>query len=392
METRLDPARAGATRTSLLNRFLHDEAGGGLVLIVATLVAIGWANSPWRDAYHSLWSAEIDLGLFTGDLKHVVNDGGMTLFFFVVGLEIKREFLRGELAGRERAALPVAAALGGMVVPAAIYLAINAGGASARGWGIPMATDIAFAVGVMALAGPRVSTSLKVFLLGLAIVDDIGAIVVIAVFYGSGLAMAPSLLALAVLGGIVALRAAGVRRIAWYVVPALVFWLAVYHSGVHATIAGVVLAMLTPDRADKGGSTAPLEYLEGLLHPWVTFLVVPLFALANAGLEITPRVLTAPFDTSVGLGAFLGLLLGKPAGIFLASWLATRLGAAQRPQGVRWLQLLCVGVLGGIGFTMSLFISGTAFESSAAVADATAGIFLATMLSALGGLLLLRRL
>lgn len=418
-----------------LQRFLHDEAAGGLVLIAAALLAIVWSNSPWRDAYHELWATRLVFDIafvrVEEDLRHLVNDGAMTVFFFVVGLEIKRELLRGELANRATASLPIAAAFGGMLVPAAIYLIVNAGEPAAHGWGIPMATDIAFALGVMALAGPSVPTSLKVFLLALAIVDDLGAILVIAVFYTEEIAIEPLVIASAIVLSIVAARAAGIRSILFYVLPGAVLWLAVLESGIHATIAGVVLALLTPagpvrkrddyhgglrrlataltaadargDSEEADALTAeigaltserepPLDQLERGLHPWATFLIVPLFALANAGLELAPSVLSAPFTSPVGLGVLLGLVVGKPAGILLFSWLSVRVGLAARPKGVGWSHLAAAGCLGGIGFTVSLFVTGLAFDLPSDAADATAGIFLASLTAATMGFLLLRRL
>lgn len=405
------------------------------MLIGATLLALILANSPWADRVADFWATELsfDLGFarIDEDLRHLVNDGAMTLFFFVVGLEIKRELLRGELAEREKAALPIAAALGGMLLPAAIYVSINAGGDGVRGWGIPMATDIAFALGVVALVGPRVPSALKVLLLALAIVDDLGAILVITIFYPDRVVLEPLFLGGAVLGAIAVSRVAGVRSILFYVIPGMLFWLAVLQSGVHATLAGVVLALLTPagpirDRehyhselrrlaaalaaADARGDDAaadaiteeiseltssrepPLDELERALHPWTTFIVIPLFALANAGLQLTPGLPAYVISSRIGLGVLLGLLVGKPLGVLLLSWIAVRVGLARLPAEVNWRHLAAVGVLSGIGFTVSLFVTGLAFASEHDAREATAGIFVASLAAASIGFILLRRL
>lgn len=404
------------------------------MLLVAAAAALGWANSPFDGSYHDLWHATLTFDLaFTRveeDLRHLVNDGAMTLFFFVVGLEIKREVLRGELSSRQRAALPVAAALGGMVVPALIYIAINAGGDGAHGWGIPMATDIAFAVGILALAGPRVPTSLKVFLLALAIVDDLGAILVIAIFYTDSIATEPLVWASVVLGSVFLARVAGIQSILFYAGAGALFWLAVLESGLHATLAGVILALLTPagqvtSRAgyhaelrqlmdeltaaeQRGDSEAqdnvtseidrltdnrepPLDRLERTLHPWASFVVVPLFALANAGLDLSPGFVADLGSSTIGLGVLFGLVVGKPAGILLFSWLATRLGIARLPEGVSWTLIGGAGLLGGIGFTVAIFIAGLAFDSPAAIDEAKGGIFLASMVAGGAGFLVIRR-
>lgn len=422
------PGRPARERQNPIQRFVHAEASSGVLLVAAALAAIAWANSPWSDAYHDLWEAKLTFDLnfvsVTEDVRHLVNDGAMTLFFFVVGLEIKRELLRGELASVRRATLPIAAAAGGMILPASIYLAWNAGGAGEHGWGIPMATDIAFAVGVLALAGPRVPTSLKVFLLALAIVDDLGAILVIALFYTDSVHLEPLLWGGAVLGLIVASRAGGVWSILYYVIPGVLFWLAVLESGVHATLAGVVLAFLTPAgpvprreeyhsslrdmiddlaRADREGRREeadlitsdidrltdnrepPLDRLESALHPWASFLVVPLFALANAGLELSWDSLVDSATSGVSLGILAGLVLGKPLGIALFSWLAVRTGLAALPDGARWRDIWAIGLLAGIGFTVSLFISGLAFDSAELADRAKVGILGASLVAGVAG-------
>jgi NhaA family Na+:H+ antiporter len=403
------------------------------VLILAAAAAIAWANSPWAGAYDDLWHAELTFDFnFTvvkEDLRHLVNDGAMTLFFFVVGLEIKRELVRGELSSPRKAALPAAAALGGMAVPALIYAGVNYGSSGVQGWGIPMATDIAFAVGVLALAGPRVPTSLKVFLLALAIVDDLGAILVIAVFYTDSISTPALVWAGVVLIGIVAARLTGIRSPLFFVIPACLLWLSVLESGIHATLAGVVLAFLTPagpirsrkdyhtalrqlfeeleaaesagDREAQDTITAdidsltderepPLDQLERLLHPWTSFVVIPLFALANAGLDLSPDFASNLVGSTVGLGVLLGLVVGKPVGIVLFSWLAVRIGWAALPHATRWIDIAAVGMLAGIGFTVALFISSLAFESSATVDEAKAGIFVASIVAGVIGLVAIR--
>lgn len=397
--------------------FVHAEASGGIVLLAAALLALAWANSPWDGAYHDLWHARLrfDFNLVTVDdtLGHLVNDGLMTVFFFVAGLEIKRELLHGELASPRRAALPVAAALGGMVVPAGIYAVFNAGSESAHGWGIPMATDIAFSLGVLALLGRRAPFNVKVFLLALAIVDDLGAIAVIAVFYTESVSLAALGWAAAATGGVLVARRAGVANLALYVALGAALWLAVYSSGVHATLAGVVLAVLTPatavfqrerfegsagellarfraarssgdaeaQQATLGeferlvrGSESPLTRLERGLHPWVSYLVVPVFALANAGVPISREALSDAATSGVTAGVALGLVLGKPVGILLFSWVAVRFGIATLPANVRMLHVAGVGLLAGIGFTVSLFVTGLAFTSEVVEQQAKMGI------------------
>ncbi|MBX3286367.1 MAG: Na+/H+ antiporter NhaA [Actinobacteria bacterium] len=423
--------RRARPRLAPLQDFLHTEAAGGIVLAVATVVALVWANSPWSASYVDLWHTEIavEVGshVLGGSLSHWVNDLAMAFFFFVVGLEIKREIVHGELRNPRTAALPIACALGGIAVPALLYLSLNAGHPATRGgWGIPMATDIAFSIGVLSLLGRRVPASMKVFLLTLAIVDDIGAILVIAVFYSDR--FEPLWLAAAVLTvvGVLAIQRAGVRSIAPYVVLAAVTWLATYESGVHATIAGVVLGLVTParaprgpaelqtvlreqldgealadDREDEADETAylevvtvategvsPLGRLEHALHPWTAFVVLPVFALANAGVSLSGGL---DLSSSLTLGIVGGLVLGKPIGIALAAVLAIRFGGASLPSHAGWLELVGVGCLAGIGFTVSLFVSGLAFEGEL-VDHAKIAVLAASMVAGLlGAVLLLMR-
>ena len=353
--------------------FIQVEASSGVVLLLAALAALVWANGPFGDSYETLWHTNVTLDLdavvFSDSLQHWVNDGLMALFFFLVGLEIKRELVHGELSSPRRAALPAIAALGGMVVPAVIYLALNAGGSGADGWGVPMATDIAFALGVLSLLNDRVPFALKVFLLGLAIADDIGAIVVIAVFYTHSLDYEAIAAAAVVLVAILALQRSGLRNNDAYTLLGIVFWAAVYKSGIHATLAGVALGLLTPARPafptsdfplaaedllaryndaeedDKQGvlsqmedlahgTEAPVDRIERNLHPWVSFGVVPLFALANAGVSISGDVISDAASSPISLGVALGLLLGKPLGIVTFTYLAVRLRLCELPTGV----------------------------------------------------------
>ena len=407
----------------VVRQFLDTEASGGVVLLVAAMVALVWANSPWSASYRTLWSTELTLGLgryvLVEDLQHWVNDALMAVFFLVVGLEIKRELVHGDLRDRRAAAMPTIAAAGGMVVPALLYLLVTAGSGASRGWGIPMATDIAFAVGVMALLGPRVPASLKLFLLTLAIVDDIGAIVVIAVFYAGEIQPEFLLTAAALIGAMLGLRRAGVVWLAPYVVLGSGVWLATQASGVHATIAGVVLGLLAPaqrlipgavarhwagDLADEPGpaeldamtrlarsAVSPAERLEHLLHPWTSFLIVPLFALANAGVELGGDSFAGPGAARATVGVVLGLVAGKTLGITAAAWLAVRTGLGRLPEGATWPMVAGVAALGGIGFTVALFIAELAFAPGPLQDAAKIGVLSASALAAALGATMLRR-
>lgn len=356
-------------------RFLAIEAASGILLVGATALALVWVNLGSATGYEHFWSSAAHVswaGRLGGmDLHTFVNDALMTLFFFVVGLEIKLEWFQGALRDRRFARLPIVAALGGMIVPAVLYFAIARGTVGQHGWGIPMATDIAFVVGVMALLGSRVPQPIKVFLLTLAIVDDLGAIVVIAVFYASDLQW--TWLGFEVLGlvAMVVLRRLGVQTIWVYVVVGLTVWYFTWQSGVHATIAGVAIAFLTPLQVRRRGDVwSPLGDLLERLHPWSSFVVVPLFALANAGVALTGS--SGADGTRVAFGIIAGLLVGKCVGVAGASWCAVKLRAAALPGGVRWSHLIGAGLLAGIGFTMSLFITELAFTGGEAheLADA----------------------
>jgi NhaA family Na+:H+ antiporter len=423
--------------TEAFERFFHSQVNGSVVLMVCTVAALAWANSPWAESYFDLLHTYIGVswgdGVFKLSLQHWVNDALMVLFFFVVGLEIKREFVLGHLSSVRQAALPVAAAVGGMVVPALIYFALNASGDGARGWGIPMATDIAFALGILALFGKRVPIGLKVFLTALAIADDLGAVMVIAVFYTEKIRWS----ALAVAGVFFAagfvLRKLRIRRIGFAMILITAFWAAIFVSGVHATVAGILAAMLVPMkprkepaeaagrierrlkeiRADNPGredmvldenqldrlddiydtviAMRPLGItLEHYFHPVQAFLVLPLFAFFNAGVAIDGRVIHTLLSP-VGLGVVLGLFLGKKAGIFLMSWLIIRSGKASLPEGVTWGMLSGAGTLAGIGFTMSLFVTELAFKDPVLINEAKVGVLAASVISAAVGYFILNK-
>lgn len=364
-----------------IKRFLETENAGAKLLGIATLLAVLWVNSPMGTTYDTLWHLRLphmlSLGGRIDDLEHVVNDALMAIFFFVVGLEIKRELVTGELSSRRDAALPVAAALGGMVLPAAFYLALNPGGPSGHGWGIPIATDIAFAVALISMFGSRLPSGLKVFLLSLAIVDDIGAIAVIAVFYAGALDLG-WLLASAMIGVGLWLSASRGRSRGWIFLPGgLALWVAVLFAGIHATIAGVVLAFIIPvGRLDDPRS------LEDRLHPWASLAIVPLFALANAGVVLDSDALGAAITSSTGQGVILGLVMGKIAGISLFSWIAVKTRLARLPSGVSWVQLLGAAAAAGIGFTVSIFITDLAFEDPTLIETSKLAVFIASLIAA----------
>jgi len=411
-------------------RFLGIEAAGGIVLVVATVVALAWANSPWSAGYQDFWHSEIQFSV--GDwfsLEHdghpltladFVNDVLMVLFFFVVGLEIKREMVAGELRGRRAALLPAVAALGGMVVPALIFLAFNPSGDASSGWGIPMATDIAFAIGVLSLLGSRVPTPLKVFLLTLAIVDDIGAIVVIAIFYTGELATEWLFLALAVLVAVRALTKLRVWFTPVYVGLGLILWYVTFESGIHATLAGVAMGLLAPARpltgpdqaatavrpivdgdvdAESvrragfllGESVSVAERIEHLLHPLTSLVIIPVFALANAGIEISGDSLGDAAGSAVTLGVVFGLVVGKITGIALFTLLAVRLGLSALPAGAAPRHIFGISAIAGIGFTVSLFVTGLAYDTVMLQDEAKIGVLCASVVAAVIGSVVLYR-
>jgi NhaA family Na+:H+ antiporter len=406
-----------------LQRFLRLEAASGVLLLAAAAVAFTWANSPWASTYQAFWDTilAVRVGPFSLEKPFLlwVNDGLMAVFFFVVGLEIKRELTAGELRDPRRAALPLLAALGGMLAPAAVYAALNAGSPTLRGWAIPAATDIAFAVGVLALLGSRAPLGLKVFLTALAIADDLGAVVVIALFYTSELDLVALVAAGVAFAISFSLNRLGVRSPIPYALVGVVLWFATLKSGVHATVAGVLQAFAIPARAqlDTTGLLArmrelvarlerapeeradvahelargydeaesPLARIEHALAPYTSFVVMPVFALANAGVALGGG---APLADPVTLGVALGLLVGKPLGVAGAAWLAVRAGVASLPAGVSWRQLKGAACLAGIGFTMSLFIAGLAFSGAHGEAAAPSAHLDAAKLGILGGSLL----
>jgi NhaA family Na+:H+ antiporter len=429
-------AGSRASSSGVLDWFIHSEVAGSAVLLASTLAAMLWANSPWSESYAHLAHTKIAISVGPWDLalslQHWINDGLMVVFFFVVGLEIKRELLAGHLSSTRRAILPVAAAVGGMVCPAFIYALVNAGGSGARGWGIPMATDIAFALGILALLGGRVAMGLKVFLTALAIADDLGAVLVIAFFYTAEIRW----LFLGGAFGCLLLLGAAIRTELRHPLIHLMFgvgvWLSVLASGIHATVAGILIAMLVPVRPRLTGAEFFARVSEGLgtlraaeltrdsvladeaqldalvrlddaatdmrppgltlerfLHPLQALVILPLFAFVNAGVSLggsAVELLTQP----VTLGIVAGLVLGKVIGVSLMSWLAVRFGSARLPDGVTWPQIVGVGLLAGVGFTMSLFVGELAFGGGALQNAAKLGILVASLVSGACGYLMLR--
>jgi Na+:H+ antiporter, NhaA family len=402
-----------------LRDFLATETSSGIVLFAAAVVALVWANSPFRSSYEKFWTTDVAISLngrlFALDLRHVINDGLMTLFFFVAGCEIKRELVGGELADRRKASLPIIAACGGMIGPALLYSAFNRGQSSSSGWGIPMATDIAMSLGVLSLLGSRVPSPLKLLLLTLAIVDDIGAIAVIAVFYSKNVRVPYLLAAVGMALLVVFAKRIGVQSIAVYACLGCGLWIAVFNGGIHATITGVVMGLLAPTKpvvdrtlvdvtelADVSSIQAAqrtvraaretvsvVERLEHQLHPWTSFVVLPLFALANAGVSIAWGSLATTLRSHVAVGLVLGLVVGKAVGVTGASWLAIRFRVATMPSGVTWRQLSGVAMLCGMGFTVSLFVATLAFDDAGLASKAKLGVLLASLIAAvLGGVTL----
>lgn len=416
---------------SIFQQFIQKTGGSGVFLLSAALIALLWANSPFSNSYVNLWETRIVIGIgqfaLSDSLLHWINDGLMAIFFLVVGLEIKREVLVGELSRPRQALFPVAAALGGMAVPAILYTVFNLGGDGQAGWGIPMATDIAFALGILSLFGRRIPVGLKVFLTAVAIVDDIGAVLVIAVFYTADLAIwnlvAAAFFTLILFG----LNRLQVRTPLPYVVFGILLWLAVFHSGVHATVAGILLAATIPagqlidgrqflnssrhylDKFEEAGehgqhilankdqwaaiqalemtaesASSPLQRLEYTFHPWVAYFIMPVFALANAGVKISGDI-GAMLANPISIGIIVGLVLGKQLGITFFAWLLTRLGWAKKPAGLTWTHIYGAAWLAGIGFTMSLFITNLAFFDEELVSIAKLAILTASAIAAIGG-------
>jgi NhaA family Na+:H+ antiporter len=431
-------SNAAEKRSGIFDWFLHSEVSGSVILLFCTLIALVWANSPWASSYEHLLHTKVGVSFgenaFALSLHHWINDGLMVIFFFVVGLEIKRELVVGQLSSFKKAIVPCMAALGGMLVPAAIYATVNFGGEGARGWGVPMATDIAFSLGVLSMLGKRVPLALKVFLTAAAIADDLGAVVVIALFYTAEIQFNWLLLAAALLAALyVALHVFNIRRMGILLTLILGVWVAVFISGIHATVAGVLVAMLVPVKpvaeprrllgvveegtrrlrgSDLTSTSIVLDHheleavvdveraarqmqppglrLEHYWHPVQAFFILPLFALANAGVRLDQRLLDSATNP-VGLGIILGLFVGKPVGFLLFSWLAVRFGNADLPAGTNWRQLAAMSFLAGIGFTMSLFVTELAFTSEALISDAKVGILIASLISAIAGYFALHR-
>ena len=416
-----------------IEKFIHSETTGALVLFAAAVTALIWANSPWAGSYFAIWKQQLGFSIggvsLVNDLRHWINDGLMAVFFFVVGLEIKRELVQGELASLRQAALPAIAALGGMVLPACIYLALNPGGVQARGWGIPMATDIAFAIGVLALLGKRIPAPLRTLLLALAIADDLGAILVIALFYTSQLSLAALAISAVLLSVFWLMRAIGVTNSVAYTLVGIAFWAGILESGVHATIAGVILGFMVPikpwfshgtflesaesllgrfrsatESQDERTAQSALgefeeltvrtestaERLEREFHPLVSYVVLPLFAFANAGVSLVGGQPGAVFTNRVALGTALGLVLGKVLGIVGFSWAAVRLRLAELPHRVNLRLLTGMGLVAGVGFTVSLFITSLAFEDDWLLTSAKIGILCGSLLAGLLGYTWLR--
>ena len=380
---------------SALREFLHKESAGGLLLIGATIAALLLVNSPLDFIYDALLETPVSLQvgalILDKPLLLWINDGLMAVFFFLIGLEIKRELLEGELSDPSRLVIPAIAAIGGMAVPALIYVAMNQGDTAAlSGWAIPTATDIAFALGILSLLGSRVPNALKLFLLTLAVIDDLGAIIIIALFYSGDLSMMSLIIAGIALITLSLMNYRGITSIAPYILVGTVLWIAVLKSGVHATLAGVVLAFFIPMK-DPAGDQSPLRHLEHALHPYVVYAILPVFAFANTGIDFSGLSLNSLLHP-VPLGITAALIIGKQAGVFGFSWLAIKLRLGKLPQDVNWLDLYGVSALCGVGFTMSLFISGLAAEhiGTGEMVDDRLGILLGSLISALMGYLILR--
>ncbi|HLP54773.1 MAG TPA: Na+/H+ antiporter NhaA [Fluviicola sp.] len=418
------------------HKFIQQEYTGGIVLFISVVIALVWANSAWSDSYHSLWETPFSVSFAGNTLDHPlhiwINDGLMALFFFVIGLELKREFMVGELSTAKKAALPMVAAFGGMIVPAMIYLLINLNEPTQKGWGIPMATDIAFALALLSLAGKRIPLSVKVFLSALAVADDLGAVLVIAFFYTSHISFVPLLIGFGFLLVLALGNYMGVRNMAFYLVIGIIVWIGFLFSGVHATIAGVLVAFLIPARTKidekeyvrktrrhidafenaiplKGDLTTeeqheiiqnikglckdaetPLQKLENNLHPWVSFVIMPLFALANAGMVIN-RDFFASLANPVSIGVIAGLIVGKFVGVFSFTWLMIRFKIAELPDKANWVHIIGVSILAGVGFTMSLFVTGLAFDDVKIVDQSKYGILGASLFCGLIGLWVLKK-
>ena len=390
LATTLHPARL----SSLASYLIKDEAISGKLIIGAVILAVIAANSPLSSAYESFWQTNLNIGLgewtLSLDLRHWVTDALMTFFFLVVGLELSRELARGELKKVKTAALPFAAALGGMVVPAAIYVSLNFGTDSLKGWAIPTATDIAFAIGVLALLGRRIPSSIRIFLLTLAIIDDIAAVIIIAVFYSTGLNIALILLGLLITGILILLKNSRFMTMPIYILAGVILWLIVYQSGIHPSITGAVLGLLAPLAINSRGNASVAERTERAVIPFSTLVVVPLFAFANTGITLTLDSFQHDAAIRIAGGILVGLVVGKVVGILGASWLMVRAGLADLPRGSNWNHIIGVGMLAGIGFTVSIFVTDLAFTNAQYISISKISIFIASVLSACLGYFSLR--
>lgn len=372
--------------SDVIRDFFKMESAGGILLVIAAAIAMTIANSPLNDVYQGFLHSYV----FGMSVSHWINDGLMAVFFLLIGLEVKRELLEGALKSKETAIFPAIAAVGGMLAPALIYVLFNAGDAAAiQGWAIPAATDIAFALGIMALLGKRVPVSLKVFLLALAIIDDLGVVVIIALFYTGDLSTLALVVGFIMTGALFMLNAKHVTKLTPYMIVGAILWVAVLKSGVHATLAGVVIGFAIPLKGNEG-ERSPLKHMEHALHPYVAFGILPLFAFANAGISLE-GVSMAGLTSMLPLGVALGLLIGKPLGIFSFSWAAVKMGVAKLPEGINMKHIFAVSVLCGIGFTMSIFISSLAFGAANADYDTYArlGILMGSTTAAVVGYILL---
>jgi NhaA family Na+:H+ antiporter len=382
--------------SDVMSLLLRDEAISGKFLVLAAAIALVVANSPWREPFAAFWQQHLYIGIgnfgISETLRHWVDEGLMALFFLVIGLEVKREIIRGELSSFRAAALPIAAAVGGMIVAVSIYMLINAGQPGFEGWGIPMTTDTALALGVLALVSHRIPTALKIFLLAVMVVDDITAIVAIAVFYNSDITVTPLLWAAGILALMLVLQWARLMRFSTFIILGILMWIFVHASGVHATIAGAAMGLAAPivPRSRKVTSRAIAERLERSLIPITTFVIIPLFALANTGVTFTSSAFADSEALHIGAGVIGGLLIGKSLGILAGAWLVVKLKIATLPHGVRWGHIIGVGSLAGIGFTLSIFIAELAFEGTQYIDSAKIAIFGASIIAATVGLLILR--
>lgn len=428
MQMRLRESLITRTLVMPIQEFIHIQGISSVVLLGAAIIALIWANSPWHDFYHHVWEMELQLGKLQLPIHAWINDALMALFFFLVGMEIKHEIVHGELSDIRKASLPIFGALGGMIIPALAYMALNYGTPGHHGWGVPMATDIAFSLGLLGLV-KGIPPELKIFLLTLAIADDIGSIIVIAFFYTDTLRVQALFVGAFFLLVLVALRRIGVLRTMPYVVLGILFWVAILRSGIHATIAGVILGFMVPTdprlsldefqeigtdmirrfRAAKAeGDLATANRLLGsfesllyateaaseratrTLNDWVSFVVLPLFALSNAGVTFSAGAMSGLLSSRIAWGIALGLVIGKPLGIVSFSKVAVKLGIAQLPKAVNWLQMLAVGILAGIGFTVSIFISGLAFDDPLRLMEAKTAVLVATLIAGTAGYFALR--